>query len=135
MARQTSRQRDSVTGKTIRGTWGDAPGSRGDTLRFTFDGKEFETDFAIKRSRGKKWSSVSLFDDANGNGRFDRSETLLGKLKVNNRIVDRGVAPTGERALLNTGSGSLRMWYDNDLLAKGRITPRALEVVNAELMA
>ena len=102
-------------------------------LTFSFNNKTFETDYAVRLRARKKWSKASLFDDANQNGKFNNGETLWGSFKASSKILSRteGKNPL-DRALLNTDSGKLKLFYENDLLAKGRFTRAALTIVLAD---
>ncbi|QVL53368.1 MAG: hypothetical protein KFB97_02960 [Cyanobium sp. M30B3] len=120
----------------IKGTWKDT----GRSFLFRFDGKRFgnffDGDF-LEPSRGSKWARTFLFDDANGNGKFDRNDTVAAKLKVDlgNSYLDATRLGSGERALLNSRNGSLRIFYGDDLLAKGRFTGEVFDNIITELMA
>ena len=125
---------DSITGKkVIKGTW-EAPRGTDDALTFSFNNKTFETDYAVRLRARKKWSKASLFDDANQNGKFNNGETLWGSFKASSKILSRteGKNPI-DRALLNTDSGKLKLFYENDLLAKGSLTRTALAIILAEI--
>ena len=125
---------DFITGKkVIKGTW-EAPRGIDGMLTFSFSNKTFETDFAVRFRARKKWSKVSLFDDANQNGKFNNGETLWGSFKASSKILSRteGKNPI-DRALLNTDSGKLKLFYENDLLAKGSLTRTALAIILAEI--
>ena len=133
-----SRNRDSITGKqVIKGTWK----ATGRSFLFRFDGKRFGIFFSgdfQEPSRGSKWVRTFLFDDANGNGKFDRNNdtTVAAKLKVDfsNPVIDAKRNIAGP-ALLNSRKGSLRMFYGDDLLAKGRFTGEVFDNIITDLMA
>lgn len=125
---------DAITGKkAIKGTW-EVPRGTDDVLTFSFNNKTFKTDYAVRLRARKKWSKVSFFDDANQNGKFNNGETLWGSFKARSEILSRleGKNPF-DRALLNTDSGNLSLFYENDLLAKGRLTRTALTIILAEI--
>jgi hypothetical protein len=125
---------DAITGKkAIKGTW-EAPRGTDDMLTFSFNNKTFETDFAVRFRARKKWSKASFFDDANQNGKFNNGETLWGSFKARSEILSRteGKNPL-DRALPNTDSGNLKLFYENDLLAKGRLTRTAPTIILAEI--
>ncbi|QVL53365.1 MAG: hypothetical protein KFB97_02945 [Cyanobium sp. M30B3] len=119
----------------IKGTWK----ATGRSFFFRFDGKRFGIFFAggEEPSRGSKWARSFLLDDANGNGKFDRNDTAVAaKLKVDfsNPVIDAKRNIAGP-ALLNSRNGSLRMFYGDDLLAKGRFTGEVFDNIITELMA
>mgnify|MGYP006906408267 CR=1 FL=1 len=131
MASPKSRNQDSITGKqVIKGTWKETNRS----FIFRFDGKRFDfwKGYPPERTGGR----AILFEDANGNGKFDRNDTVAAKLKVDlgNPYLDATRFGSGE-LLLNSRNGSLRAFYGNDLLAKGRFTGKVFDNIITELMA